>query len=114
MNIKAIMATLQNVILTLLVQATMLLVVWNVVIPSFNLDIVSTINYGQALLLIILVKILRYDPLALGSHSNIGLIARVKELEYIRQQELDKMIYEHQQKLEQLNKATGSTSIKSE
>lgn len=104
---KNILSTLQNIIIALLIQSALLLLVWSIVVPTLDLSIASTINYGQAFLLIILTKIFRYDPLVLGSHQNIALIARVKELEFIRQQQLDQMIFDHQQKMEE----RGSTQI---
>ncbi len=111
MNIKIILASLQNIIITLLVQSGLLLLIWNIVVPTLNLSIVGTINYGQAFLLIILTKIFKYDPLALANHHNIALIATVKELEFARQQQLDAMIFNHQQKLQESNTDQVSKNV---
>lgn len=102
MNIKTYIKALQNVIISILIQSGLLLFVWNVLIPSmFTIGEAGLINYGQAILLICLVRILRYDQMALVSHQNISVIAYIKELEYVRQQQLDAMILQHQQKLQE-------------
>lgn len=104
MSIKLALQILQNILITMLIQAALLWLTWNTLIPSlFIAGSFVTITYGQAFLMLILIKILKYDPLVLQSHQNLVTLTLIKQSEYARQQYIDQMnfkLYQEQQEQE--------------